>query len=174
MTTTVQTTLTPLLIGSPRNKLPRDRSALQEQLNRQLRYLRNSSDLFDSGDHDEASRLATVLRVLVHDTTKSTSLLKLLDIKDRILFADTGLYRDRLDEAMKKWVERTHPGMSIVATTPGEAGLVEIGLNGDGSPGWKAPLREARFHSNDPKSAALLPPQPFDAWCESPLVLLCH
>lgn len=157
-------------IGTRANKVLRDRSSLEEQLARQLKYLDNSSILFDNGDHDEANRLATVLRVLLHDTKESKSLLGQLGLKSSLRFVDTGLYRDRLDAAMNQWVQLHHPGMSIAGIQPGEAGLVEVGINPDGTAGWRAPLREHRFHPQDPKSSAMLPPQPFSYWWETPLV----
>jgi hypothetical protein len=48
---------------------------LREQVVRQLGFLQRSCMLFDAGYHDEAIRIATVVRILLHDTTKSTSLL---------------------------------------------------------------------------------------------------
>jgi len=48
----------------------------QAQLNKQLRFLQRSCDAFDAGDKDEAIRIAQAIRVLIHDTGNSTSLLK--------------------------------------------------------------------------------------------------
>jgi hypothetical protein len=48
----------------------------QSQLRRQLEFIKNSCDLYDDGRHDEGIRIATSLRVLFHDTSKSTSLLR--------------------------------------------------------------------------------------------------
>lgn len=157
-------------IGTRANKAPRDRSSLEQQLARQLKYLDNSSALFDSGDHDEANRLAAVLRVLLHDTNESKSLLGQLGLKSMLRFVDTGLYREHLDAAMNKWVQSQDPGMSICSIQPGEAGLVEVGVNPDGTAGWKAPLREQRFHPRDPKSSAMLAPQTFKYWWKTSLV----
>jgi hypothetical protein len=47
----------------------------QDQLRRQLGFLRNSARLFDDGVLDEAIRMATSLRILFHQTGSSTSLL---------------------------------------------------------------------------------------------------
>ena len=54
---------------------------LREQLHRQLGFLHRSCLLFDAGYHDEAVRIATVVRILVHDTPKSVSLLTKLGQK---------------------------------------------------------------------------------------------
>ena len=48
----------------------------KSHLRRQLRFLSSSCASFDAGYHDEAIRIATVIRVLVHQTKSSTSLLK--------------------------------------------------------------------------------------------------
>jgi len=54
---------------------------LKEHLKKQLRFLSRSCDSYDKGHKDEAIRIATVIRVLVHDTKNSTSLLKHLQAK---------------------------------------------------------------------------------------------
>ncbi|MBB3835664.1 hypothetical protein FHR55_003924 [Xanthomonas arboricola] len=134
-------------IGTRKNKVLRERSSLDQQLLRQLKYLQSSAKLFDAGDHDEANRLATVMRVLLHDTAKSKSLLGLLGIKDDLKFIDTGLYRDRLDEVLNADIDKKHPGMVVAAISPGEAGLVEFSVDYEKrAAGWIAPLREYRFH----------------------------
>ncbi|MFE9576339.1 hypothetical protein ACFYO1_08145 [Nocardia sp. NPDC006044] len=66
-------------------------STLGEQFRRQVRYLETSARLFDDGDEDEAIRLAVTLRVLLHDTAKSHSLLKLAGLKSGMEFLDTAI-----------------------------------------------------------------------------------
>ena len=46
-----------------------------DQLRRQLDFLERSSVIYDSGKQDEAIRLATTIRVIIHTTPHSTSLL---------------------------------------------------------------------------------------------------
>jgi hypothetical protein len=46
-----------------------------QQLNRQLGFLETSCREYDAGNHDEAIRIATALRVMFHHTANSTSLL---------------------------------------------------------------------------------------------------
>lgn len=53
----------------------------KEQLSRQLGFIERSCAAFDAGHEDEAVRVATTLRVLVHDTKKQTSLLGHLKAK---------------------------------------------------------------------------------------------
>jgi hypothetical protein len=71
---------------------------LKEQLRDQVRFMRRSATAFDEGDESEAKRLAVNLRVLLHDTDSSHSLLGLLGLKpvrrsdaspDDMLFWDT-------------------------------------------------------------------------------------
>jgi hypothetical protein len=45
-------------------------------LQRQLGFLRRSCESYDAGHTDESVRIATVTRVLIHDTNNCTSLLK--------------------------------------------------------------------------------------------------
>src|ERR1700733_2280989 len=68
---------------------PRSSADLKEHLKRQLDFLSRSCDAFDHGFQDEAVRIATSLRVLLHDTARSTSLLRLLGAKDRIRLLST-------------------------------------------------------------------------------------
>ena len=52
------------------------------QLQRQLGFLRRSCDSYDSGFDDEAIRIAVIIRVLLHNTRVSTSLLSLLNAQN--------------------------------------------------------------------------------------------
>jgi hypothetical protein len=64
---------------------------LVEHLRRQVGFIERSAEAFDAGFSDEAVRLAQVIRVLVHDTGRSTALLNQLGVKDTLLFVDTAL-----------------------------------------------------------------------------------
>lgn len=61
---------------------------LQEHLAMQKTFLSNSIELFDRCEI-EAIRLATTIRVLVHDTKHSTSLLQRLGQKEQVGYVDT-------------------------------------------------------------------------------------
>ena len=61
---------------------------LVRHLQRQLLFLRNSSTLFDSGCHEEAIRIAVVIRVLFH-RGNDHSLLDLMGLKDSLQLATT-------------------------------------------------------------------------------------
>ena len=67
---------------------------LQKHLAEQIEFIKNSIELYDQGKHTEAKRLAVSVRVLVHDTNSSHSLLGQLNMKDR-LFIDTSTQRPR-------------------------------------------------------------------------------
>lgn len=51
----------------------------QTKLKEQLGFLERSCNAFDEGFKDEAIRIATIIRVLIHNTNNSTSLLKHLN-----------------------------------------------------------------------------------------------
>lgn len=67
----------------------RSRADLLEALNENVEFLERSSGAFDEGFESEAKRLAVVLRVLLHDTEMSHSLLEQLGVKRRLDFLDT-------------------------------------------------------------------------------------
>lgn len=67
---------------------PRDRD-LETDLSEQLQFLASSGRAFDQGDLPESKRIALVIRVLVHDTAMSHSLLAQLGIKDSLAWADS-------------------------------------------------------------------------------------
>lgn len=74
-------------------------SDLIQQLSRQLKFLQTSCDAYDRGELEEALRISVALRVLFHDTNKSTSLLTHLGKKDSInLISTFGL--DQTDEQL--------------------------------------------------------------------------
>lgn len=64
---------------------------LETYLNEQLDFLDLSCKSFDKGYLHEAKRLATTIRVLLHDTIQSHSLLGMLGLKSKIGFYDTCL-----------------------------------------------------------------------------------
>lgn len=67
----------------------RPRADLLENLAESHQFLDRSASAFDDGCDGEAKRLAVTLRVLLHDTQVSHSLLKQLEAKDKIRFLDT-------------------------------------------------------------------------------------
>jgi len=70
------------------NKIPQSKSDLERNLSEHLRFLLSSAQAYDNGFEGEAKRLAVSLRVLLHDTPMSKSLLGQLGRKN-LLFLDT-------------------------------------------------------------------------------------
>ena len=65
------------------------RADLEERLHDQLSFLSASGEAFDGGATPEAVRLAASVRVLVHDTHNSLSLLSQLGLKEEVEFLNT-------------------------------------------------------------------------------------
>ena len=63
---------------------------LESHLREQIEFLKRSTKSYDEGFESEGKRIAVVLRVLLHDTNQSLSLLNQLRFKN-ILFHDTAL-----------------------------------------------------------------------------------
>lgn len=59
---------------------------LECHLKEHIGFLEASNKSFDAGVHAEAKRLAATIRILVHDTVNSKSLLSQLGIKDKLNF----------------------------------------------------------------------------------------
>lgn len=70
-------------------RIKRTKDQLEALLNEQIEHLKFSADEFDNGRDAEASRLALSLRVLLHDTKSSHSLLGQLNMLDRSVFPVT-------------------------------------------------------------------------------------
>jgi hypothetical protein len=66
----------------------RHRAELEALLEQELGFLKRSANAYDDGDESEATRLAATIRVLVHDTPQSKSLLARLGRK-RVPWLDT-------------------------------------------------------------------------------------
>lgn len=104
-----------------------------QHLDRQLRFLESSAQGLDSGHVDEAIRIATAIRVILHQTTSSTSLLTQLSAPHVPLLRTTrGFFEDGPGE--KPWVGATsfhYDGAGFLRQT-GE-GLLYRPKLGDGS-----------------------------------------
>lgn len=83
---------------------------LERHFREQFEFLRTSSELYDTGTFAEAKRLAVTIRVLVHDTDKSRSLLKQLGWKNR-RFLDTASER---------------PQTGVITSYAGLAGMMAV------------------------------------------------
>ncbi len=72
------------------SNLKQSREDLFDHLQDQMHFLQASCSSYDEGSINESKRLAVVIRVLVHDTSKSKSLLNQLDMKS-LQYLDTSL-----------------------------------------------------------------------------------
>ena len=101
-----------------RKERPRTENELREQLAMQIDFLTRSAEAFDKGLTDEAVRLAVTLRLLLHDTTNSKSLLGQLKMKDRPFYDTSSLYDP--DSLAPFW------GLISIAIGPPEARYVAM------------------------------------------------
>jgi hypothetical protein len=90
--------------------IQRTLAELQGELEDQLYFLEASALAYDQGQDREAKRLATTLRVLVHDTGSSRSLLTQLNMKSQ------PFYDSALDYNADNWA--AHAGLTCVALDP--------------------------------------------------------
>lgn len=117
-------------------------SELQNHLQDQLSFLKSSADQFDAGNTAEAKRLAVTIRVLVHDTPRSTSLLQILDLKKGTYY-HSHIQASELDPENQA----------------GNSSLIGIVLREDKPAEYVALLDETRMN-----------PVTFDTWWEQPIV----
>lgn len=69
--------------------MPRSPADFAAHLSDQLAFLRTSAAAFNAGQVRDAKRIAVAVRVLVHDTRSSTSLVSHLGIKGEVRFVDS-------------------------------------------------------------------------------------
>lgn len=67
----------------------RTQTELEELLGEQIDYLKSSAERYDAGHRHEAKRLAGTIRTLLHNTSRSHSLLEQMDLQSRLLYLDT-------------------------------------------------------------------------------------
>jgi len=113
---------------------------LLSHLEEQVRFLLRSADAYDAGDEAEAKRLATAIRVLVHDTAASHSLLTQIGIRS-LPFLDTAgpLYPRNLASETRLTIMRIGPeGASWVPKNAMDYESAPIGLPFERW--WNAPV----------------------------------
>lgn len=72
-------------------RVPQSEESLVEHLTEQVSFLCTSHKSFDDGFEGEAKRIAHILRVLLHDTRRSFSLLRQLGILEQFMYRDTSI-----------------------------------------------------------------------------------
>jgi hypothetical protein len=98
----------------PSASVPISQADLLQHLEDQIRFLEASADAYDNGFESEAKRLATAIRILVHDTRSSHSLLGQLGKKD-CAFLSTAIEFDPNNRI-------THGGLVVAAVGGAAAG----------------------------------------------------
>lgn len=89
-------------------RVPRGQDELAQELRDQLHFIVNSAQSFDQGFAGEAKRLALTIRVLVHDTEASRSLLGQLGMKDNVAFKDLSLPYDSYNLVAHSGLTKIH------------------------------------------------------------------
>ncbi|MDJ0426008.1 hypothetical protein QNA19_08770 [Rhodococcus fascians] len=125
---------------SPVAKNPITPKKLRTHVSRQYGFLTRSIAAYDTGETDEALRIATVLRVLLHDTNQSKSLLGQVGVKSTMRYWDTARYADDVRAAMAGIAAEMGSGMQVV--TEVGPGILRFGLFAP-NPTWVAPLDDA-------------------------------
>jgi hypothetical protein len=145
------------------------RDELRDAVRRQLRFIASSTDRVLQGDNDEALRIAVSLRVLLHDTPSSHSLL-----------GDHLGWKHRLRYVNSLRPLEIAPGISIslTGTVEGEVevqslavggyGLVELVNSPDGMLRYRAPLNEPDREAADSGLVGIDETLDFTEWWEKP------
>jgi hypothetical protein len=137
------------LVRGPRYPLVvanRSREEVIQKLAEQVGLLRSSARAFDEGIDAEALRMAVHIRVLVHHTKRSRSLLNQLGVQHQLLFLDT-------------WQppEPSQPGHIIVHRWDAGLAVIEFHMEeGKGEARFRAPLND--------QPDRITGPQPFRFW----------
>jgi len=81
-------------LGAVLAKIKQSKQELFQHLQENFGFLKASSASFDNGVFSEAKRLAVTIRVFVHDSANSKSLLGLLGLKAKMGFLNTAYVHD--------------------------------------------------------------------------------
>lgn len=135
---------------SKRQRTPEE---LQEQLIRQRGFLRSRGEAFDAGNIDEAWALSPTVRVLVHQTDKSSSLLGQLQLQGQMRFLDTG------SPVADQWFRKPDGSLTQSINMLG-AGLLYIKITDDLA-NWYPRL------DTDPGTWSRIP---FEKWWNQPIL----
>lgn len=103
-------------------------SRLEQHLDEQIHFLELSCKSFDEGYIHEAKRLATSVRVLVHDTQSSSSLLSQLNLKSALGFYDTCMDFNPNNLLASNGIIAIHAGSSAKYVAPLENSPLGLGV----------------------------------------------
>lgn len=139
--------------------MPRHRQTDPELMNHlyeQMAFLKRSAEHYDAGEFSEAKRLAATLRVLLHDTDRSVSLLSQLGLKKNLRFVDTA---GQIEPDTFEMLPGGRFRASIAIATP----LAPIAWGS-----WKG----FRFIARLDDHRTRLRPLRFDMWWSNPVVAI--
>ena len=149
--------------------MPGKRSRTPEEINNsfnhQCDYLYRSCRAFDAGQENEALRLSTTLRVLLHQTPKSNSLLNQMGKLRTLDYVDSGVRRDLFTKIVN---QDASPGF-VYNYKPADTGLVISSFIGNEFK-FIAPLVKNRFNPNDPKFHCIVPTRKYSEWWEDKFI----
>jgi hypothetical protein len=130
------------------DRIPRDHAGLLRSLGEQRELLRNACDRYDAGSEVEAKNIAVRIRVLLHDTGRSHSLLGQLAVKERLPFRDT------TNVELPAGVGQLDGGLCTIHSQLGEAGFSRY---------------VPAMRNMDPERSH--PPQAFVDWWSAPVIV---
>lgn len=136
-------------------QVDRTYSELLTKLKSQVGFLQRSAEAYDEGHLDEGERLANQVRLLLHDTGSSHSLLGQLGVKTGIRCTDTAIHGG-------EQVTKHLGGNLYSATIRKHAGLVSMQATETGS--W------VYVPALEPRGDRINSPVAFDSWWRSPFL----
>lgn len=96
-------------------------------LRMRLGFLRRSCESYDAGYTDEAIRVATVIRVLIHDSQASVSLLAHMRARNIELLSSSPELGSQFED-MSKYRSAAFRGIGMVSMSPGRPPRLEHGV----------------------------------------------
>lgn len=117
-------------------------SELRVRLREQIENLEASSARYDAGGMAEGNRLAVIVRVLVHDTPRTSSLLKQMGVKDELRWIDTNGGMNARGALMFTSLVRfqtrvLEEGMELTVSSVPQAAILERGKLIDFETWWR-------------------------------------
>lgn len=82
--------------------MARDQRELLEHLEEQMAFLESSNASFDAGNRAEAKRLALIIRLLLHNTSRSHALINQLGLENKLEWVDSAGTPDP-DNLLSQW-----------------------------------------------------------------------
>ncbi|MDF0377710.1 hypothetical protein [Methylophilus sp. YYY-1] len=144
---------------------PRTQQEILNSFNHNCDYLYRSCRAFDAGMENEAIRLSSTLRTLLHQTNKSNSILNQMNKLRSLNYVDSGIRKNILIQTLN---QNATPGFKY-NFHPIDTGLVIPGfMNNEYK--FVAPLVKNRFPPADPKYNCVVPVRSYSEWWEDKFI----